>query len=253
MIHLPALPGTPYHEAGSLDRTVETAVQSALALRDGGADGCLIQTVDRVYASTDESDPARISAAAIVVHAVVSATGGGFEVGVQLMRTAIRASLAVAKTAGASFVRAAPLVGATVSDSGLLQADPLAVMEYREKIGARDVAIVADVDSDAFRWFGGHADAGEVARRAVRVGADAVAVGHREEDEALAKIASVRGAAPGVPVFLAGHTTHRNAARLLAAADGAFVGTCLERGGWGGRVDEGRVREYVRIVRELEG
>jgi hypothetical protein len=47
-------------------------------------------------------------------------------------------------------------------------------------------------------------------------------------------IASVRKAVPGVPVILSGYTSHGNAARLLAAADGAFVGTCLERGGWGG-------------------
>ena len=43
-----------------------------------------------------------------------------------------------------------------------------------------------------------------------------------------------------------------NAARLMAAADGAFVGTCLERGGWGGQIDVERVKAYVDIVRTLE-
>ncbi len=42
------------------------------------------------------------------------------------------------------------------------------------------------------------------------------------------------------------------AARLLAAADGAYVGTCLERGGWGGQIDPARVRSYMDIVRGLE-
>ena len=65
-------------------------------------------------------------------------------------------------------------------------------------------------------------------------------------------IASVRQAAPGVPVILAGYTSHENAARLLAAADGAYVGTCLERGGWGGQIDAGRVRAYMDIVRGLD-
>ena len=66
-------------------------------------------------------------------------------------------------------------------------------------------------------------------------------------------IATVREAVPGLPVILAGYTSHGNAARLLAAADGAYVGTCLERGGWGGQIDPGRVRAYVDIVRGLEG
>ena len=39
----------------------------------------------------------------------------------------------------------------------------------------------------------------------------------------------------------------------MAAADGAFVGTCLERGGWGGQIDIERAKTYVAIVRGLEG
>mgnify|MGYP003351219136 CR=1 FL=1 len=38
---------------------------------------------------------------------------------------------------------------------------------------------------------------------------------------------------------------------MMAAADGAFVGTCLEKGGWAGRIDEQRVREYAEIVAKL--
>jgi predicted TIM-barrel enzyme len=50
MIHLQALPGTPYHRDGSFEEILQTAVRSARALETGGANGCLIQTVDRVYA-----------------------------------------------------------------------------------------------------------------------------------------------------------------------------------------------------------
>ena len=58
-------------------------------------------------------------------------------------------------------------------------------------------------------------------------------------------------AVPGMPVILCGYTNHANAARMLADADGAFVGTCLEREGWGGSIDIERVREYVAIVNSL--
>ena len=66
-------------------------------------------------------------------------------------------------------------------------------------------------------------------------------------------IAEVREAAPGLPVILAGYTNHGNAARLLAAADGAYCRACLERDGWGGQIDPGRVRAYMDIVRGLDG
>ncbi|HEX7309079.1 BtpA/SgcQ family protein [Lentzea sp.] len=251
MIHLQPLPGTPFHEPGSLDRIVATAVRSAKALENGGADGCLVQTVDRVYSVEDEADPARIAAMALVVAAVVAATGDGFRTGVQIMRNAVSASLAVAAVAGGAFVRVGALVGETRSQQGVVRADPLAFATYRKAIDATGVEVVADVDTMHYSWLGGGKSAGEVARAARTAGADAVAVSDPDEETALSKIESVRACAPGLPVLLAGHTDHRNAAKLLRAADGAFVGSCLESGGWGGEIDERRVAEYTAVVRGL--
>jgi uncharacterized protein len=252
MVHLPPLPGTPFHEEGSFGRILDGAVRSACALAEGGADGCLVQTVDRVYAPGEDSDPARIAAMALVVNAIARAVGEDFQVGVQVMENALKASLAVAQVAGGSYIRAVALVGATLTPHGMVEARPLEVMEYRAKIGARHVKVIAEVESMHFRWLGEAWPVARVARAAVAAGADAVALCHRDEARTLEMIASVREAAPGTPVILAGYTSHQNAARLLAAADGAFVGTCLERGGWGGQVDAGRVRAYMDIVRGLE-
>ncbi|MEU7641422.1 MULTISPECIES: BtpA/SgcQ family protein [unclassified Streptomyces] len=252
MVHLSPLPGTPFHEDGSFDRIRDTAVRSARALYEGGADGCLIQTVDRLYRVDDVSDPARTVAMGLIVRAVAEATGERFHIGVQLMRNALTPSLAVAKVAGGSYIRAGALVGQTLTPHGMVRPDPMEVMAYRRRIGATDVRIVAEIDSMHFRWFGGEKSTAEVARAARSVGADAVSLCHPDEDAALEMIASVRKAVPELPVILAGHTRHDNATRLLAAADGAFVGTCLERDGWGGEIDRDRVAAYVDIVRRLE-
>lgn len=252
MVHLAPLPGTPFHEEGSLSRIIDTAVGSACALAEGGADGCLVQTVDRVYAPGEDSDPARTAAMAMIVNAIAQATGEEFQIGVQLMRNALKSSLAVAEVAGGSYIRAGALVGATLTPHGMVEARPLEVMEYRAKISAQHVKIIADVESMHFRWFGEDRPLAEVAQAAVGTGADAVALCHRDEDQVLQMIAAVRQTVPETPVILAGYTSHQNAARLLAAADGAFVGTCLERGGWGGQIDPARVRAYVDIVRGLE-
>ncbi|WP_108999177.1 BtpA/SgcQ family protein [Streptomyces rishiriensis] len=249
MVHLAPLPGTPFHRPDTFPEILDTAVASARALYEGGADGCLIQTVDRVYSVADESDPARTTAMGLIVRAVVEATGEDFRVGVQLMRNAIKSSLAVAKVAGGDYVRAGALVGQTLTAHGMVRADPLEVMSYRRSIDAEAVGIVAEIDSMHFKWFGGEATTAQVARAARTVGADAVSLSHPDERTALDMIAAVRDAVPQLPIVLAGHTDHDNAARMLAAADGAFVGTCLESGGWGGRVDLDRVRRYVDIVR----
>jgi predicted TIM-barrel enzyme len=142
MIHLQPLPGTLLYKEGSFNQTLDLAVQSARALYDGGADGCLVQTVDRIYSVKDESDPARTAAMGLIVHAIVQATGEEFQVGVQLMRNALKASLAVAKVAGGSFIRAGTVVGMTLTAHGMVEANPLEVMEYRSKINAGGVKLL---------------------------------------------------------------------------------------------------------------
>ena len=57
MVHLGTMPGTPFYEEGTFEATFDKAMGDAEALFKGGATGCLIQTVDRVYSTKDESDP----------------------------------------------------------------------------------------------------------------------------------------------------------------------------------------------------
>ena len=201
MIHLQPLPGTLFYKDGSFTQTLETAVQSARALYDGGADGCLVQTVDRIYSVKDDSDPARTTAMGLIVHAIAQVTGAEFQIGVQLMRNALKASLAVAKVAGGTFIRAGAVVGMTLTVHGMVEANPLEVMEYRNKLNAWDVKVIADVDSMHFKWFGDAKPTAEVARSAQHVGADAVSLGSPDERKTLEMIAAVRQAVPGLPII----------------------------------------------------
>src|SRR4051812_19297722 len=185
MIHLQPLPGTLFYKDDSFKQTLETAVQSARALYDGGADGCLVQTVDRIYSVKDESDPARTTAMGLIVQAIAQATGEEFQIGVQLMRNALKASLATAKVAGGTFIRASALVGMTLSTHGMVEANPLDVMEYRARIHAWEVKVIAEVDSMHFKWFGEKKSTAEVAKAAKQVGADAVSLGSPDENRTL--------------------------------------------------------------------
>jgi membrane complex biogenesis BtpA family protein len=250
MLHLGIMPGTPFYQEGTYETTLAAAVEDAVALDRGGASGCLIQTVDRVYTTKDDADPARVAGVANIVREIRKATSPDFLVGVQIMRNAVKASIGVAKVCGGSFVRVGALVGATISMHGLVDSSAHDVMAYRRYIGAEDIGVIADIESMHFHWPGGK-PIGEIAWDAKYVGASAVAIGDKDESKMLEMIAQIRKAQPGLPILLAGYTNHANAAIMMAAADGAFVGTCLEKGGWAGRIDEQRVREYAEIVAKL--
>ena len=90
MVHLGPMPGTPYYKEGSYPQILERAVADGTALFRGGASGCLVQTIDRVYSTTDEADPARIAAVANIVREIAKVTGPEVQIGVQILRNAIQ-------------------------------------------------------------------------------------------------------------------------------------------------------------------
>jgi hypothetical protein len=251
MVHLLPLPGTPFYQEGNMERALDKAVADATALYQGGADGCLIQTVDRVYPSNDEADYTRVAAMAAIAKAVSDATGPEFQIGIQIMLNALKASAAVATVCGGSFLRCTALVGATLTAAGIVEANPHDFLTYRARIGAHRIKLIAEVHSMHFQWMGDRPVAA-VARMAMRAGAHAVEVAHPDEDTNAKLVRDIKQALPDLPVILGGHTTHENVARRLAEADGVFVGTCLKADGREGRVDIERVREYVNIVASLK-
>jgi membrane complex biogenesis BtpA family protein len=250
MVHLGALPGTPFFAESSYEAVRDKAVRDALALQAGGADGCVVQNAgDRVFA-IDVADPVIVVAMTDIVRAIAGATDPAFQIGVQILRNDLKGALAIAQVCGGSFLRCGALVGTTVTASGIMQGDPYDFQAYRSRIHAGRVKLIAEIYSMHFEWLGGR-PVGEVARAAKSAGADAVGICDPDEALTLELIREVKTAAPGLPIIIGGYTDHDNVSRLLADADGAIVGSCFEKGGRGGVVQVDAVREYVDIVSRL--
>jgi membrane complex biogenesis BtpA family protein len=249
MLHLGTMPGTPFYENGSYSATRDAAVEDAVALKEGGATGCLVQTVDRVYSTEDSADPARIAGVANIVQAIHREVGDGFQIGVQIMRNANKASIGVAKVSGGSFVRVGTLIGSSVTPWGTVEANPHDVQAYRRYIDAWDIALIVEIASMHFEWP--DKPLKELAWSATYVGADGVSIGDRDVEKTIGMINEIKEAHPDLPVILAGYTNHGNAAQLMRHADGAYVGSCLEMGGWAGRISKEKVEQYAEIIAGL--
>lgn len=228
-----------------------TVLASVRALVEGGAAGVLLQTSDRVHPNGDEADPARVAAMTVLTREAVGLAPAGFAVGVQLMRNAVSASFAVAKVAGASFVRATALVGVTATAQGWVQPDAQAIMRARERLSAWDVELIADVDTVHYSWYGSAATVPEVARRAQVAGADAVCIGTPDTDRSVDALEAVRRDAPDIEIVLAGHCTPHNAHRLLPLVDRAFVSRQFAGGEWTGTMSAERVAQFLDDVRRI--
>ncbi len=252
MVHLGAMPGTPFYEEGSYEDTFEHALRDAKALAKGGATGCLVQTVERVYPTKDEADYARVVGVGNIVRAIAKETPPEFQIGVQIMTNALQASVAVAKVSGGSFLRCFALVGQSLSPWGMIEANPINFLRYRQRINATNIKLIAEVDGMHFKWHGEEKSVAEVAETAVKAGADAVEVANADEETNLKQIHDIKAAMPNVPVILGGYTNHENVARRLTKADGAFVGSAFEPAGWGTSIDAQSVRDYMEIIHSLE-
>jgi membrane complex biogenesis BtpA family protein len=252
-VHVAPLPGTPRYKGAPVSEIVDRAVRDAVAYRDGGMDGVLVENHgDIPFLRPDEIGPEVVAAMTRVALAVAHETG--FPVGVNMLANHAIGALAVARASGASFVRVNQWANAYVANEGLLDGDAGRTLRYRRLIGAEDVAIFADVHVK----HGGHAIIGdrsvaEQARDVEFFDADvAIATGNRTGDSVPDdEIAAIRDGT-ALPVIGGSGLTPENAAAILSRLDGAIVGSSLKLGGhWSGPVDRGKVEALVGAARAL--
>ncbi len=259
MVHLRALPGSPGFAggAGGVKDVWASAVRDARALAEGGVDGLMLENFGDVPFFAGAVGPetvAHITAAALRVRDAVE-----LPLGINVLRNDVRSALAVASAVGASFVRVNVLVGAYVTDQGVIEGQAAEVMRYRRALGADDVAVFADVRVKHAAPLGGRPIEVEAEELVARAGADAVIVsgegtGKPTDPE---RIAAVKGAVGGVaggavgsaPVLVGSGATVETAAELLAHADGLIVGSSLKEGGrLEAPVEVARVRALMEAV-----
>jgi membrane complex biogenesis BtpA family protein len=224
MIHLPPLPGAANYDGRPARDIAREAADEARLLEKAGFDGVMIQnTHDR---------PARIRLELGTVAALTAVTASvrdavAFDVGVNCHKNDAEAALAVAVSAGASFVRVKVLVGAVIGPEGLIQGNAERALDVR-----RDYAAEIEIWSDLYEltsWPVAATSVGNLADLATRFGmADRLIVTDPTIDASRRGVAEVR-AASSLPVLIGGRTNVENISAALAAADGVIVGTCLRQ------------------------
>src|SRR5262249_1670333 len=118
MIHMPALPGAPRNDL-SMDDLVAFALSEARKLESAGLDACIVENVGDVPLFRDHVPPATVAAMAILVTEVRRATS--MYVGVNILRNACEEALSIAHVCGADFIRCNVVIGAYVTDQGIIQ------------------------------------------------------------------------------------------------------------------------------------
>jgi hypothetical protein len=253
-VHLPPLPGSPGYRGEPLEEISRFALREAGALREGGVDAVLVENFHDYPYPTGKVPAPTLIAMAVVAHRVKEAVD--LPVGVNLLFNDAEDELYLAWCLGLDFIRVEGFVDLLLSDVGpLLPAAP-GLMRLRRALNAEGVAILADVQGKYTHALPAR-DLADSARDALeRGGADAVILtGARTGEVApLELVRHLKDEFPEGKVFLGSGVTPTSVPELLAAADGAIVGSYFKQEGKvHNPVDPERVRELMAVVRHIRG
>lgn len=249
MVHFPGLPGRPRHdrEAGRA-RLLDVVGRDLGVLQDAGVDAVLFcNEADIPYQLT--VGPEIPAAMAAVIGELRPSIRVPF--GVNILWDA-RASLAVARATGASFIREV-LTGVYESDIGVISPSLGDLASYREAIGASNVALFGNITPEFSSSLGTRTVA-ERARSASFLGLDAILISGPEAGVpfAMSDLRAAKEAVPQTPVLANTGVRADRLAEIFAVADGVIVGTSLKVDGitWN-PVDPDRARHLVDTARKI--
>lgn len=248
MVHLPPLPGSP-RGTQTLDEVLAVALDEARILEEAGLDGLIVENVGDTPFFRESVPAVTVAAMGVIVREVRQATS--LAVGVNLLRNACTDALSIASVTGADFIRCNVVIGAYVTDQGIIQGCAAELARLRPTLD-RDVAILGDVHVKHAAPLFDVPIEDAAADLAERGGVDAVIVsGSRSPaPPSMERVAAVTGAVD-LPVLIGSGIGLDNAADYYAACDGLLIGETDFKvdGVWGGRSLGDAYAEAVRRCR----
>lgn len=224
MIHLPPLPD--YENSPGLDAIIQSALNDLEILEQYGIDGALIENeYDRPHRV--KATPETIKAMTEVSKAVMEKRQNCI-IGVEILLNDPKASLDVAKAAGADFIRTDYFVDPmSRPEYGEFDIDPEGLTQYRKMLGAEDILILADIQVKYANMLIKRSIT-ESARLANMHKADAIVIsGDATGDAPVLDDLGDAKSGSDVPVIIGSGLKAGNASLLLNHSDGAIVGTAL--------------------------
>jgi membrane complex biogenesis BtpA family protein len=248
MIHLPALPLSPRHEL-PMDELVAFALSEVEKLERAGLDAAVVENVGDVPLFKTRVPSVTVAAMTTIVREVKRATG--MKVGVNMLRNACEDAFSVAHIAGADFIRCNVVIGAYVTDQGIIEGCAAELARLRRGLDS-PVLVFGDVHvKHASPLFDVPIEdaAQDLAERG---GADAVIVSGARSPVP-PKIETVRSVKQAIaaPVLIGSGLGLENVRALYDASDGVLLGeTDFKLGAvWGGTSDEAAYADAVARCR----
>jgi len=248
VVHLMPLPGSPRY-GGSTDEIIVRARKDAHTYAQGGLHGLILENYGDLPFFPENVPPETVASMALVAAEIRREVD--LPMGINVLRNDAIAALGLAAALDADLIRLNILMGAMVTDQGIIQGQAHHLLRRRGALGV-STKIFADVMVKHAQPLADQ-DLEISTRELVGRGlADALIVtGRTTGAEPLKEeLQLVKSAAGPAPVLGGSGLTKENAGGLLVIADGAIVGTSMKKDGLTeNEVDLDRVKSLVDSLR----
>lgn len=253
MVHVRALPGTPWGQH-SIQDLAKKARQEAEVYLEAGVDALLVENMfDLPYVKGHQLGPEVVACMTRVCHEVRCMTPLEVPCGVQVLAGGNQAAIAVAQASNLQFVRAEGFVFGHMGDEGLAEACAGPLLRYRRAVGAEEVLVLADIKKKhCAHAMTADVGIGETAQAAQFFLADGVivtgtATGAEADTGELKEVLEN----VDLPVLVGSGVTRDNVHAYIRA-HGLIVGSHFKQGGrWTGELEPRRVRQFTELVKRL--
>ena len=230
-LHLPPTLASQHPAAQTIEEILDAALKNTEKAVKAGVPALYIQDLgDFPISPTPQPHTIAILS---VVGAAIRREFPGLTLGVCMMSHAAKEPLAIAQAIGAQFVRIKVYVGTMVKAEGLIEGCAYEAIQYRSKIKADDIKIIADVYDRTGQPLGRLPLVDEARQASVFGRADGLILTGLSFEESMDMLKTVRAANFNAPLLLGGGGTAGNIAEVLKVADGVIVSSAFKSiSGW---------------------
>ncbi len=248
MIHLKALPGTPKFN-NNINEIIDTALNEVEVYKKANIDALAIENMHDIPYLKNNVGHEISSIMSIIAHEVKKLSS--LPCGIQVLSSANKAALAIAKNAGLDFIRAEGFVFGHVADEGYIDANAGELLRYRKSINADHIAVFTDIK----KKHSSHAittdvDIVETAKAAEYFLSDGLIVTGTSTGETanIDEISAIKKACK-IPVIVGSGITLDNLAQYLSSSDALIVGSYFKKDGfWANDLEQNKIARFMDKV-----
>lgn len=251
MIHLKALPGTPGYKNNN-DEIIETAIKEAFLYKEAGIDALAIENMHDVPYIKNKVGHEISAMMTIIGHQIKQKTQ--LPCGIQVLSSANRAAMAVAKAAKLDFIRAEGFVFGHLADEGYIDSCAGDLLRYRKQIDAEHIAVFTDIKKKhSSHALTADVSLEETAKTAEYFRSDGIIITGKStgEETSIEEINTVKNVCK-IPIIVGSGVTFENLATYLPIADALIVGSWFKEDGyWANNLNYDKIARFMDKAKSI--